>query len=115
MAHCDEASVIFDRGGGITVDLIGDDGYWSHYYQGEPEDAAEDVYLAFKRGFSRYEGNATDAAGISPTRAEISDACYRVEVFNSLAELAAMPVDLDDDWRHRLQFAKAIAELVCSV
>lgn len=114
MAHCDDATVIFDNGGGVTVQLIGYDGYWSHYYAGDYAAAAADVRLAFVIGFDHYEGNDPDAAGLSPSRAEISDGKYRVEVFSSLTELDAMPVDLADGWGNRLAFAKAIAELVAS-
>jgi hypothetical protein len=64
--------VIFDNGGGITLQLRG----WAHYYQDESQ-AAEDVAVWLKsQDTSDWEGHEPEALACDPTGAEIRNGGY---------------------------------------
>lgn len=107
------ATVIFDNGGGITVQLIdsGSGAVWAHYYNGEESVAAGDVRDALVGGdFSGYDGNEPEAHECNPTAEEIRNGGYRVERFDSLAELDAFEVPADCGWGNMSAFARYNAE-----
>lgn len=101
------ATVIFDNGGGITVQLSGADGDWAHWYNGEPATAAGDVRDALSGGFSDFNGDEPEAHDLIPTDDQIRNGGYRVERFDSINELDALTVDWGDGWGNRRDFATA--------
>ena len=107
------ATVIFDNGGGITVQLINSNpgtADWAHYYNGEPEQALGDVRDALVEGdFSGFDGDEPDAHDCVPTHEQIRNGGYRVEKFDSLDELNGFMVD-SDDCGNMVDFAKANAK-----
>jgi DNA-binding Xre family transcriptional regulator len=66
--------VIFDNGGGVTLQL----GKWAHYYD-DPAQAARDYAEYFKDGTAAgWEGHEDEAAECDPTYDEIRNGGYRV-------------------------------------
>ena len=67
--------VIFDNGGGITLQF----GDWAHWYNGNIEQAAEDYLAYLKDGtMEGWEGHEEDAAALEPTLDEIRNGGYRI-------------------------------------
>ena len=66
--------VIFDNGGGITVQLLG----WAHYYNDERQ-AAEDVAIWLKtRDTSEWDGHEDSALSFDPSYEDKRNGGYRV-------------------------------------
>lgn len=66
--------VIFDNGGGVTVQLLD----WAHYYQ-DAKQAARDVAAWLKsHNTSDWEGHEPEALACDPTLGEIRNGGYRV-------------------------------------
>lgn len=66
--------VIFDNGGGITVQL----GDWAHWYN-DPKQAAEDVSEYVKNpNTDDWDGHEDDAAELDPSHDDIRNGGYRI-------------------------------------
>ena len=98
-------TVIFDNGGGITLQL----GDWAHWYN-DPEQAAEDYKAFLEDGnTSDWEGHEEDAAELDPSDDDIRNGGYRV--FND-ADIADMINDDNlDTWGNIMDFCKALKKL----
>lgn len=106
------AKVIFDNGGGITVQLhdsaTGQN--WAHFYNGEEEQAALDVRTALERdGFVDFDGDEAEARDCAPTDEEIRNGCYQVECFETLAELNDFSAHADEGGFNMINFRSAVA------
>jgi hypothetical protein len=66
--------IIFDNGGGCTLQLSG----WAHYYE-DPRDAAHDLSLWLESPNTEgWEGSEPEAMSCDPTADEIGRGGYRV-------------------------------------
>jgi hypothetical protein len=76
------ATVIFDNGGGITLQL----GDWAHWYQ-DAAQAARDYAEYIKTGSTDgWDGLDEDAAELEPSSEEISNGGYRVYTSDEIDE-----------------------------
>ena len=78
--------IIFDNGGGITLQVISNDGYHYQHWYNSPAYAANDALLAFiGDDVSKWEGNDVDSHGwLSPTNDQIASGGYRVVMIEDL-------------------------------
>ena len=107
------AIVIFDSGGGVTVQLscveFGTTGTWSHYYQ-DGSDAAADVSSAIANGtFFDFDGDEPESAELVPTDEQLRNGGYRVSVFASADELKDFADNkFFEGWGNEREFARKI-------
>ena len=66
--------VIFDNGGGITVQFYG----WAHYYDNEAQAAHDVVEWIKTHDTSDWDGHEDDALSLEPTGDDIRNGGYRV-------------------------------------
>lgn len=78
--------LIFDNGGGLTLQL----GDWAHYYGGYDgciEQAAEDIINYINNGNTDgWDGHEEEAAELDPTYDEIRNGGYRVYTISEIIE-----------------------------
>ena len=100
-----KATIIFDNGGGITLQL----GDYGHYYD-NPKQAARDYNDYLVSGSTNdWEGHEEEALELDPTYDEISNGGYRV--YNS-EEIAAEVDDEDSSgWGNIDEFCVTISNL----
>lgn len=98
--------VIFDNGGGITLQM---EGTFAHRYD-DPHHAAVDfaIYLGGDCNISDWDGHSEDAMDLDPTDEEIRNGGYRVAT--SMEELESLG-DPDNGWGNAIQFLAAFQEL----
>jgi hypothetical protein len=107
------ATVIFDNGGGVTIQLKQGDATFAAYYgesAGSIGAAHGDVWSAMwdNYGFDNYDNTDEDAASLVPTQEQIRNGGYRVVTFASFAELKEFcEQDHDEDWANVRDFANA--------
>ena len=100
-----EATVIFDNGGGVTLQL----GEWAHYYD-NPSNAAEDLRAYFDQGSTdSWHGHEQTAAECEPTMEEQRNGGYMVAMYKSWEEVADDKTNYG--WANIQQFEAAVAEL----
>lgn len=102
-----QATVIFDNGGGTTVQLTNGAHKWSHYYD-DSADAAADVRNALTTGsFYDFDGNEPEAMDLAPTSEELRSGGYRVERFASTTQLDEHANDhFQSGWGNEREFAR---------
>lgn len=102
------AKVIFDNGGGTTVQLNNGKHHWSHYYS-DAADAAASVRWAILSGsFYDFEGDEPEAISLAPTADEVRNGCYRIEHFASVEQLADHAHrSFESGWWNERNFARS--------
>lgn len=112
-----QAKVIFDNGGGITVQLRAWKGGQVHYSYAHHFDNADDAAQLLHDGFhgeqsnwQTWEGNSSEAEALEPTEAEQSNGGYRVAVYMSWQE-AVDDNSEEDRWANVRQWDAAIVDL----
>lgn len=97
--------VIFDNGGGITLQLGG----WSCWYN-EPKNAARDYYQYLQdRNTDGWEGHDEDSAALDPAIDEINNGGYRI--YNSEEISDEVKNDESTGWDNIDEFYLAIVGL----
>lgn len=112
-----QATIIFDNGGGITVQLRAwqaDQVHYSfgHYYD-DPEAAASGVYDALHSDPSciqTWEGNESAACDLQPTQEEQDNGGYRVGTYWSWADVVE-DTDDADAWANVRAWDAAVRKL----
>ena len=106
-----EPRVIFDNGGGITIQLPG----FAHFYTGSCIDqAAQDWYEYLKSGTTvGWDGNEEEAAELAPTYDEIRNGGYRVMDRKEISDaVEAMRGGSEPEgWNNIDAFVTSLAEL----
>lgn len=98
-------TVIFDNGGGTTVQMSEGDCSWAHHYA-DAEQAAGDVRDALENGFGSFDGDEPEAAALVPTDNEIRNGGYRVERFESRDQLNDFAhANFESSWGNARRFA----------
>lgn len=102
-------TVIFDNGGGITLQL----GEWAHHYggyDGYVEQAAQDYINYLNEGDTDgWEGHEDDASDLVPTYDDMRNGGYRVFRGEDIAELVA-----SEDyygWQNIEDFVNAVRQI----
>src|SRR6478609_5855193 len=71
----DRTRVVFDSGGGITLQLPG----FAHFYSGNPQQAAEDFRAySLTHSTAGWDGHEPESEELNPTPEEIRNGGYRV-------------------------------------
>lgn len=92
--------IIFDNGGGVTLQLGG----WAHWYQ-DMAQAAQDLKTYETEGNTDgWDGHEDEAAELDPTYDQIRNGGYRV--YHSSADIKAAAEDTS--WRNIKDFAAAL-------
>ena len=100
----DAATVIFDNGGGITLQI----GAWAHHYT-DPRSAAIDLEIFFDEGSADgWDGHEAESAACNPTDDEIRNGGYQVAVYSSWGE--AVNDKRNNGWVNVRDFRAAIAK-----
>ncbi len=101
------ATVIFDNGGGVTVQLSNGTHSWAHSYD-DAEQAAGDVRDALTDGsFYGFDGDESDAATVDPTDEEIRNGGFRVVIFSDLDDLHTHANEqFQSGWGNERRFAR---------
>ena len=101
----EKIAVIFDNGGGITLQL----GTWAHWYD-NPAQAAEDydAYIA-DRDTTGWDGHEEEAAALVPTYDEMRNGGYRVYRGDEVEkEIAA---EDPDNWGNIVDFCAGVSKI----
>lgn len=100
-----DGRVIFDNGGGITLQL----GEYAHYYQSESQ-AAEDLFTYLTDGNTDdWDGHEEDALEHEPTDDQLSNGGYRVYSIPDIVDAAKDP-DRETGWGNIEAFCTALAQ-----
>lgn len=99
-----ELKIVADNGGGITLQVVSENGYQYQHHYSEVADAARDAALIENGAdVSDWEGNEVDV-GFSPGSEEVSNGGYKVTTAQDL--LAA---DLEElCWNNLREMAQAL-------
>jgi len=103
------ATVIFDNGGGITLQL----GEWGHWYQ-DPAQAACDYITYQQDGHADgWDGHEPDALDLDPDYDDIRNGGYRVYDETEIADALKEYQDgtLDTGWGNLQDFIAALAAI----
>jgi hypothetical protein len=97
------AKVIFDNGGGITLQL----GDWAHWYN-DADQAAEDYHNYITDGSTEgWDGHEDDAAELDPTNDDIRNGGYRILYCPEDIDL----LDPDNSWGNIMDFCAALKKM----
>lgn len=100
------ATVIFDNGGGTTLQLSDGESSYAHYYD-DAAIAAGDLREAFSNGFGSFDGNEPDAEECAPTDDEIRNGGYKVARFDSVSEMDDFAnSEFESSWFNAREFAR---------
>ena len=101
----DNVRVIFDNGGGITLQL----GEWACWYN-VPKDAARDYYQYLQDGNTDgWEGHDEDSTALDPTIDEINNGGYRI--YNKEEISNEVQNENSTGWDNIDEFCLAITEI----
>lgn len=104
------ATVIFDNGEGITLQL---ENTWAHYYggyDGYVKHAAEDYKAYLDTGDTEgWEGHEEDALELDPSYDDIRNGGYRIFTDTDIADL--LEQDEIDNWGNVEDFCEALKKL----
>ena len=106
-----EGTIIFDNGGGITVQLPD----FAHWYN-DPTQAARDIadYLSdgTTDGWEGHEDDAEDdAAELDPTTEQILNGGYRVYALVDIVKMAK-DTERESSWGNINDFCSVLADLI---
>jgi len=98
--------VIFDNGGGTTVQARDEKYTYAHYY-GDAGQAAGDVRDMLENGFRGFDGDEADAAKCDPTSEELRNGGYKIERFDSRESLNEHAhAEYRSGWANEAEFAR---------
>ena len=93
-----KVNVIFDNGGGVTLQL----GDWAHYYQDMAQAATDLKAYKATGNTDGWDGHEDESAELEPTYDQIRNGGYRV--YHSIADIKAAAEDTS--WCNIRDFAK---------
>jgi hypothetical protein len=102
-----EGTIIFDNGGGITVQLPN----FAHSYN-DPEQAARDIADYLSDGTTDgWEGHEDDAAELDPTTEQVHNGGYRIYTMVDVVEIIK-DTERESSWGNINDFCSVLTDLI---
>jgi hypothetical protein len=99
-----KTTIIFDNGGGATLQLGG----WAHYYKNNMEQAADDYKTYMQDGSTDgWDGNEPESLEFEPAMDDIRNGGYKAFNQDDIAKMVTDP-DFETGWHNIREFIEAL-------